>query len=273
MTYDYNIKSYEYEKLDLTLFDSPYSVHVYNSLTLVCKKVFGKNFTNGTCVRLDGCIPGTGRTTLKISQVHFFDFLLTNYLYMNYKKIADAVSGEEKRQVDAFYHSLETGSGVVSFQGIIEKKQLSNIFAVSCIVSDGENFIITKRNNNVGISNNFFSTTVTGIIDDADFGSVDPVLSCCNRELKEETGFDVGVADMVFSRIVCGDDKIQPIALVDVKVENVDNVVNSIKKHKGFFEESSGFFLYSKNEIIALLENNNALMTSAARTHLSIAIG
>lgn len=269
MTYNYTIKdSYVFKKTSKSSFESFYSEEVYNSLSRIFPSLFGKEFTNGYCVRLDHCNEVEGETILTISPIRFFDFLLTNFLYLNYHKVVTSVTGITKIQVEHFYQSLMIDPSVFSFEGIISKKQLSNLFAISCIITDGVNFIITKRNGNVGISNHFYSTTVTGIIDDNDFRDDNPVLSCCRREIAEELGCDMPINCMNFKHIVCGDDKIQPIALVDVKVDDIEKVVNCIKDNTGFWDESSGYCLCTKSDILQLLADENVHFTSAGRTHL-----
>lgn len=273
MTFDYCIKdSYSYEKIEKTSFECPFTKDVYDSLVHSFPQVYGKKFTNGKCVRLDKCAEIEGKSVLTISSIQFFDFLLTNFLYLNYHKVISVVTGEVKAQIEHFYQSVTRDIGSFSFERIIAKKQLSNLFAISCIISDGERYLITKRNGSVGISNNFYSTTATGIIDDEDFMTEDPVLSCCQREIAEEIGYGIPITDMKFRHIVCGDDKIQPIALIDAKVDNILRVVDCIKSNNSFLAESSDYALYSKDDIRQLLANNNALLTSAGRTHLEIAI-
>lgn len=269
MTYNYTIiNSYVFKKTSKSSFESFYSEEVYNNLSRIFPGLFGKEFTNGYCVRLDHCNEIEGKTVLTISPIRFFDFLLTNFLYLNYHKVVTSVTGITKLQVERFYQSLMTDANDFSFESIIAKKQLSNLFAISCIITDGERFIITKRNGNVGISNHFYSTTVTGIIDDNDFKDDDPVLSCCKREIAEELGYDMPISCMDFKHIVCGDDKIQPIALVEAKVGDIQKVIDCINCNIGFMDESSGYNLCTRNEIRQLLANQSIHLTSAGRTHL-----
>lgn len=273
MTFDYYIKdSYSYEKIEKTSFECPFTKDVYDSLVSSFPQLYGKKFTNGKCVRLDKCVDIAGESVLTISSIQFFDFLLTNFLYLNYHKIIPTVTGEVKAQIEHFYQSVTRDDSSLSFERIIAKKQLSNLFAISCIISDGERYIITKRNGNVGISNNFYSTTVIGIIDDEDFMTENPVLSCCQREIAEEIGYDIPIGDMKFRHIVCGDDKIQPIALIDAKVDNILRVVDCIKSNNKFLAESSDYDIYSKDDIHQLLISNTARLTSAGRTHLELAM-
>ncbi|SDH26704.1 hypothetical protein SAMN04487901_12147 [Prevotella communis] len=273
MTYNYTIKdSYVFKKTAQSSFERPYSNDVYDCLSNSFLHLFGKDFSNGRCVRLDQCEEIEGKTVLTISPIRFFDFLLTNFLFLNYHKVVTLVNGTPKLQVERFYQSLITDDHEFSFNSIIAKKQLSNLFAISCIITDGERFIITKRNGNVGISNHFYSTTVTGIIDDKDFNNDNPVLSCCKREIAEELGCNIPFDSMFFRHIVCGDDKIQPIALVDVKVDDIQEVVKSLKTNIGFLDESCGYNLCTKDDILKLLANDNAHFTSAGRTHLELNI-
>ena len=268
MTFNYNIQSYSYNKVLESPFLCPYTPKEYQVLVELSKKAFNKDFTNDICVRLDGCKQIEGNTILTISRVCFYDFLLTNFLYFNYKKITNASSPKERKIIEQFYLNLTKDETMSCFSDIIEKKQLSNILAVSCLVSDGKKFLITKRNGNVGISNNFYSTTVTGSIDGEDFITDDPIKSCCAREFLEETNYNISPEQMVLKKIVLGQKKIQPIALIDIKVNNIDDIVNSINNYKGFQDENNGYYVCNSNEIKHLLEDNYSLFTEATKTHL-----
>ena len=270
MTFDYNLNSYYFNKKSNTSFESPFSEDVYNDILNAYKLVLNKRFVNGICTRLDNCEDVEGKTVLTISPIRFFDYLLTNLLYLNYNLLIEHISDKNKSQVNDFYYGLLMNNEPNSFSDILEIRQLSNLFAISCVITDGNNYLITKRNDHVGIANNYISTSVTGSIDDQDFKKNDPILSCCKREINEELGLTIQDNDMTVRRIVCGSDKFQPSALVDVKVNDLNVAINRINDKTHFFEENCGIFLYTKKEIVELLENQTVPLTETARTHLKI---
>ncbi len=268
MTYDLLVKDYYYIKNSQSKFTLGYSDDDYWKIISLCKRTFNKEFTNEVCVRLDDYYNNDCIIGLQISKAHFFDFLVSNFLLLNFDKLSAQATDEEKNIIGSFRNAVLSYGELSSFRSIIDNRFLSNNLAVSLIISDKNNVLITKRNGKVGISNNFLSTTVTGSVDESDFLSDDPLKNCCVRECKEELNCLLFPEQIVLKRIVCGHKKTQPIALLDAMVDSVFDVEDSIRSCKGFQEENSNYHIIEKKEIPNLLNDNCIMITEAGRAHL-----
>ena len=271
MTYDYQIGEYSVSKAEASPFQLYYTDDEYSDIISLCKKTFGRDFTNETCVRLDSCLRSGSKVNLSFSKVHFYDFLATNYLFFNYNKLYENSTPAERSILTKFYREVSS-QGLNSFHAIIDQAFFSNIIAVSLLIHDDTRYLLTKRSSNVGIANDFLSTSVTGSVDADDFEQEDPIISCCQRELTEELNYSLSSSHMKLSKIVCGEKKVQPIALVSAHIDNIEPIIHAFKTHKGFFDENSGYHLCSKNELAFLLTSDRVSITEAARTQLEDAL-
>lgn len=268
MTYDFEINRYKYVKKPDTGYKCLYDADEYDTLANEVKRIFKREFTNETCVRLDDCCQLDDCAVLTVSRINFYDFLLTNFSFFNRAKILDQASVNCLKGFKKLYDRIASDGGVSDFESIINKNYLSNALAVSCLLTDGKSALMTKRNSKVGIANNFYSTTVTGSVDGTDFDNSDLIISCCTREFGEEMNGILLPDQMNVKKIVCGESKIQPIALVDVRVDNLHTFAENVEEYSHFFDEHSSYKICSYDEIETFLQDENAMITEAARTHL-----
>lgn len=268
MTHDFSVKDYYYFKKSAeSLFIQSYKENEYRKIVELCKRTFNRDFSNEVCVRLDGYNKEEQKIGLKISKIHFYDFLVSNFLILNFDKLLSNASSEERIIINTYRNAIISCGDLTSFDSIIANRFLSNIIAISLIIEDDYNLLITKRNGKVGISNDFISTTVTGTVDESDFYSNDPLKNCCVRECKEELDYILDPEQIKLNKIVCGYQKTQPIALLNVKVDSVFDIEDSIRLYKGFHEENSNYFIIAKKEIPGILLRKDIMLTEAGRSH------
>lgn len=266
MTYDYPINEYLYVKKENTSYNCLLEKAEYDSVVSLCGRVFRRNFTNEICVRLDNCFEDNRKTIIELSRVPFYDFLVSNYLKFNYNRIFENADIEERKILEKFKQNLHF-EVLKTFKNIISEKRLSNILAISLLIRDENGkYLLVRRNNNVGIANNFYSTTVTGSVDDIDYRQTDPILNCAKREMKEELNYELDIDKMKFKKIVIGQNKMQPVALIDGFVNNVDNIIKNISD--SFSEENSKYLICNIDMIKLLLVKERKKMTEACVTHL-----
>ena len=160
-----------------------------------------------------------------------------------------------------------------SVKSILQRNYLANTLAVSLLIQDRlGRFLLTKRNNAVGISSGFVSVTVTGAIDENDYLEQDPFRNCCQRELYEEMGYEMDRNLINPFMVVCGEKKLQPIVLANAIVDDITEVTSKIVQHQDFALENSGFSICSKLQLSTLLSDRRIRITEAARTHLESVI-
>lgn len=273
MTFNYRIEHCAYHINEETPYQSVFSSEEYHDLVALCKQVFGKNFTNGSGVRLDACIDSNGKSLLQMSAVRFYDFLLSNFVLFNYGKIHFAANEQQAAALEKLMQVFTADGYPTSVEDIAGRTYLANTIAISLLVRDKTGaFLLTKRSNNVGISSGFVSVTVTGAVDWDDLRSADPIRFCCCREMLEEMNYTLDSDCVHPFMIVCGEKKLQPIVLVDATVDDIHELVAALTHHKGFAEENSGYAVCSSADIRKLLNDTTVQITEAARTHLENAI-
>jgi 8-oxo-dGTP pyrophosphatase MutT (NUDIX family) len=102
---------------------------------------------------------------------------------------------------------------------VLQNRALANIVAVSVLIVDREGKIgIVKRTKEVAISSGSYGMACAGTVNEADFASDDPFLSCVCRELQEECNLTVVPDDIQFDGIVVPTQKMQPIFLYRVEL-------------------------------------------------------
>lgn len=273
MTFNRRIEHCAYHINEDTPYQSVFTTEEYCELVSLCKRVFGKDFTNGRCVRLDACTQSHGKSVLQMSSVRFYDFLLSNFALFNYEKLNTAANKQQSAALEKLMRAFTYDGYPASVEDIAERRYLANTIAVSLLVRDKTGtFLLTKRNNNVGISSGFISVTVTGAVDSEDLAAVDPIRFCCRREMIEEMNYTLDSDCIHPFMIVCGEKKLQPIVLVNVTVEDVHELVATLSHHKGFSEENSDYAICSSADIRKILNDNTVQITEAARTHLESAV-
>lgn len=262
MVYKLNAYNQQYKKLNQTTYKSFFNADDQKTLIGLIERISNKKFINDPAVRLEGCIQSSESTTLTLSKTHFYDFLISNYLKYNFDKFARYADEKENSLLMKFKQQIDSYT-FVDFQSILKNDYLSNILAVSVLIIDkNSNVLLVKRNHSVGISNGFISTSATGSVDMEDFNSDDPILNCAKRETKEELNYEL--QDLELISLVCGYNKIQPIALVNAYVNDVDEIISNVGD--GFSLENDTIISMKSTELINILNNNN--MTEACNEHL-----
>ena len=267
MTYDLDIKKYRYKKENFCNYKSVFNVVEYTKVVNIIKKVYKKDFINEKCVRLNKCNFDAidDLINLSISRLDFYDFLLSTYLIQNFEYIYNNCISEERVLIEKV-KSIDV-INITTLNGLLDCEYLSNILAVSLILLDkNNNSLLVFRNNNNGISDGFLSTTVTGSLDEVDYNSDDPIINCAKRELKEELNYDIQSDNLVFSKIVCGYKKKQPVAIVNGYVDDIDNVICNFNNE--FNIENRDYIKCKKDELTNFLNNKAYSMTEACESHL-----
>lgn len=273
MTIDYRLKDCRYLRNDNTPYKSLYDEEEFDRMLALCKRVFKKDYTNGKTVRLDNCTDEDNKTILSLSRVGFFDFITSNFALFNIDKLLKEADDPDCKLVSRLYERYCQDGPFDSLDRLLSRGYLANTLAVSCLFTDRRGRILmTKRNSNVGISNDFYSTTVTGSVDATDLESEDPLKECCIRETAEELSFIISAESISLHTIAVGTKKRQPIALADVLVDDIDDVVCELRNSEGFLDENSNYCITDQEGLAVFLANKNAMITEAARTHLEGAL-
>lgn len=268
MVYEKQISEYECIHNEKSNFKSIFNDEEKTILIELVKRVFNREFTNEKSVRLDA-IEVKDKMKIKVSLSEFYDFLSSNFIVLNLDKLMDYSNEVEKELLLRFKKILDNNK-IKCFDDIYNADFLSNIIAVSCVIIDKNgHFFLTRRNNNVGIANGYLSVSVTGSVDGEDYNKNDPFIACCSREIREELGFIIDeCCDVKFKKFVCGEKKLQPIALIDVIVDDIQKVINTLKSCEGFNEENSKYFICDRDEVKALISNDQYNITEAGLAHL-----
>ncbi len=267
MVFEKEIEKYEFIREEKTSYTPIFDKDEQSVLIALVKKVFNKNFTNEKSVRIDLIDDIENKIHISISD--FYSFLISNFLSINKDKLINKADEYEKKLICRFISQVNEDD-ISRFEDIYKVGYLSNIVAISCVITDKKGkVLITRRNNNVGIGNGFLSVSVTGSVDESDFMRSDPFVACCKREVKEELGFEIDdISKILVKEIVCGSLKLQPIVLIDVIVEDIQDVVETVKKCDGFNEENSKYYICEREEVRVLIESKKYNLTEAGLTHL-----
>ncbi len=274
MTIDLPIQQHiRYIRQEAASYRSLYSPEENSVLVDLCKRVFKREYTNEGAVRLERCDCDRGETALTLSPVFFYDFLTSTFLLFSMDRIMREADERERALVTRLKERYDGEAPIDSLQKLLAEGFLSNILAVSCLIRDRrDRFLITRRNGKVGISSNFYSTTVTGSVDHTDLKADNPLVNCCVREVAEELGLALDPSAIRIHTIAAGIRKLQPIVLADAAVEDLEAVLEAIGRHKDFSLEHNQCAIVTRERLRLFLSDENALITEAARTHLEGAI-
>ena len=270
MTLDFKLKgSIQYIRQAGASYHSLFTVEECDILVNLCKRVFRREYTNEGAVRLEKCEHDGTVTTLTLSPVNFYVFLTSTFLLFSAEKIMKEANEREQALIVRLKEQHRKSRPIRTLQDLLAQDCLSNVLAVSCLLRDRRRrSLITKRNGVVGISNNFYSTTVTGSVDHTDMKADDPLVNCCVRETAEELGIALDPAAIRIHTIAAGTRKLQPIVLADAVVEDLDAVLETIRQYKDFSLEHSHCAVVPAEGLRQLLADEHAQITEAARTHL-----
>ena len=265
MVHEWPIRNYTYIKRNHTPYKSPFTEEEMQCII----NTYDRQFVNESVVRLDG-LSGMGTTTkVHLSLVHFNDFLVTNNLYATSLKIINTDDKKTLKIIEDFCDRVDRDRIFDSLQSFLAKDYLANVLAISVQIYDKlGRYLIVKRNNKVGISKNFMCVSVTGTVSEEDFNEPDPIKACAIRECLEELSYDIEYDLITVSRIACGQSKIQPAAMVNVLVDDVDDIIDNLKGLPGFEEENQAFYKWSKKDILESLNSLTSRYTEIGTAHL-----
>lgn len=269
MTYNYRIENCVFERNSTTSFSSVFSAAESDDLIVLCKNTLNRNFTNGRCVRADYCKQTEQGTLIGLSEVNFYDFLLSNLSLFNFEKLLHSATKSQSDILLRLRDRFDKDGPPDSVESILRRNYLANTLAISLLIQDlSGRFLLTKRNNSVGISNGFVSVTVTGAVDECDYLEQNPFCNCCQREMLEEMNYSIDPSLIQPFMIVCGENKLQPIVLANAIVHDISEVVSKITLHRDFVLENSGYSICSREDLHNILLDDSIRITEAARTHL-----
>lgn len=264
MVYSLEIIKYKYVLNEKSNFQNVFSDQEKEIIVNLCKKTAHKEFINDVAVRLEKCEIDNNITTLKLTKINFYDFLVSTYLKLNFDKLLKNANEKERETLFKF-NDVISKYNFTDFFSIIDNNFLSNVLAVSLVIIDkNDKVLLVKRNLKVGISYGFISTSVTGSVDEDDYNSIDPILNCIKRETLEELNYRINTKSLKIIKLVCGCIKTQPIALVNGYVNDVSDVINCF--NTSFDMENEDFFCIKRDNLLELLSDNN--MTEACKYHL-----
>lgn len=178
-------------------------------------------------------------TNISLESGEFYSFVLANVVGREVQGKSDkllrafSAFGAPSEVVEAaamlgtrFKEAQET---IKKFTDCCSNPLLPNVVAVSVLVHDRYgNFLVSQRTRNVLIGKDLGGVTSTGTLEPMDCFSaarkdrtIDPFGACAQRELTEETEFK-NLPDEAFKTrgLFIGKAKLQPIAIVDVVVED-----------------------------------------------------
>lgn len=239
-----------------------YSILTINERDYIIKKYKEwKNclLFNGDCVKLNKI----ENNTLFFSKIEFFDFFITGIipLYWNdFRKIAEEKNDKKLitilNKIEPFQPKNHTFSDI---HNALNNNNLGNILAVSVLIKDNyNNYVITKRNNKVITSNNFYNVACTGSVDFSDLSYNNPILETIKREIKEELGLEILDKNIELKEIVYSENKLQPVILATAICQNnLFEIKENIIKHPEFLEENSNLFILHKKDIQEFIKNKN----------------
>lgn len=226
------------------------------------------NLFNGNIVRLDS-IKHSDDNVLQfdISMVTYYDSMTTNMLYHKYHDKLGQLDDNKpvEKNIKSIINNI-SNMGISSFTEIINNPFLANPLAVSVMIRDIDNdYCMVRRKNNLAVGASLLSVTVTGGVDDVDYETENPIISCAKRELMEELFLQCN--DLSLDYIAISKTKLQPIAIVNGKINDKwENITTNFARATDFSNEVNGFFIIHKEQLPAFIKNNK--MTDAAYFHI-----
>ena len=243
--FQYKAKSHSVIKKNAqTLFQSPFTLQEREQIIELYKEKNRTNLFNGKSIRLDKIENIGSKTFIELSMIEFYDFISTTMIYNQRDSFIQFCKenhkGHELELIERLCDSTQNKEK--SFENVINTNVLSNILAVSILIEDRNGAVgLLKRSNKVAISSGIFSVTSTGSLDEQDFSADNPFISCAKRELKEELNIDT--ESLMFEGLVMSKKKLQPIALLSVKLEKSwRELIADIKSAKDFNKETQEFY-------------------------------
>ncbi len=230
------------------------------------------NIFNGVVIRLDKMELQGEMCTFYISKINYFDLLTSNILNYNPEKWFKKVLNKDEEDFcnNMLVKIEDVAKNHSNIENVISNINLSNVIAISVLIKDKNgNFGITKRSKALNISTSFFSTSVTGDVDEKDFETDDHLINCVRREVFEELGIKI---DKIKIRgIAISKTKLQPVILFDAEIdEEWEALIKNMTKAKDYNFEVEKFLITSSDKVSNILDSEQ--FTDATKFHIYLNI-
>ncbi|WP_416147507.1 hypothetical protein ACM26V_14865 [Salipaludibacillus sp. HK11] len=238
-------------------FVSPFSSLEKIKMVDLFSEANGVRAFNGKSVRLDRIRNRGDVTCVDIAIVDFFDFISTTLVYYQRDALIDYCESHDKcdelELIKKLIRSMNEIGSHSSFQDIIHKKELSNILAVSVLIEDVNGDVgVIHRSEKVAVSSGIFSVSATGALDEIDYYADNPIMSCAKREVEEE--LNIRGDALVFDELVMSKQKLQPVALLSLKLEQSwKDIISSIKSAEDFHKETQKIYAVPSARLVDFL--------------------
>ncbi len=271
MVYNFKLKDIRFTRSSVTSYKSIYNQDEVDKLIEIYSRGRAMNLFNGCAIRLESLETKNDTTVIGLSKLGFYDLIVTNVLKESYESVIDkCVTDSERALVNRLIERLEQDGSVQSIEDIVQKEYLSNILAVSIVMSDlNGDILLMQRGDNVAVCAGIMGVSATGVLDDMDFDAENPFVNCAIREIKEELGLEIKPCNVHIRSLVAGYKKMQPIVLCDVEyIGYFEELIKEFHKADDFYKENKSCVVMSKDEVRKHIDD--FIMTEAAKEHLSI---
>lgn len=227
---------------------------------------------NGTSVNLVE-ITVRDRVEIQFSSIEFFDvfafnsFRSLNYEFVDYLKRNSGSSEVKQYRNMVNYYSLLTEE-FNSIGSFLQNMEIPKPVAISVMVRTVDNkYIVTKRPMHLAIGAGLASVSSTGALEVEDFRSSNPFFNCASRELFEELGIEVSHENMNILGIAIGENKMQPVVVIDAMASIASgDVFNNLKNATDYKLEISNLYVLNREELKVFLLSNK--FTEVGRFHI-----
>lgn len=194
-----------------------------------------------------------------------------SYLYQTRAQFAAVRAGFTSEQ-EQCNHAQEQSARAEedlssSLCAIINSQKLANTIAVSVFLRDqADNYLITQRTSTVAIGKDLWGVSASGSLEPNDVVSKtktleykDPFCACAAREIEEELGIHIPSSQFATTMLMLGDEKFQPIALVDGAVpetfdlEQIKNHIDKSQQEQEHEAEVRKVHCMSKQQLAELI--------------------
>lgn len=236
-----------------------------------------KTYFNTQVVRLESIEDQGEKIEIKISLIEFYDFLVVNIIslqlegFIQYLK-NNSIYNNLKVVINQLNQYCAVMRQVSNFKTLVDAGISSNALAISVLLTDNNgDYLLTQRGKSVGISERLHSVSVTGTVDENDYHSIEPLKNCAIRELYEELNININSEDIHICSIVAGKNKLQPIVIVNGKINGTFNdLLNKMSEAKDFTYEVDELCIVNKRNLAKIL--NKKKFTEAVEYHLKSVI-
>jgi hypothetical protein len=196
-----------------------------------------------------------------ISPVMFYDFLCCNIVGFHNK---DILAWPKLENALKKYGKLDT------FEKVLNVRELPNIIGTSTLLHDINNdYLLVERNTTVSVGSGLFACTSSGSLDIDDMSSINPIVGCGVRELREELNL---TCELRLIGVVMPIQKMQPIALLTGMVHRPwRELLPTMFKAEDYSKENKRVIVVPKSKLLALISMYK--FTDAASYHIFFEAG